>query len=96
LMKMPDGPELDYFLQKFVTPVTAPKDKPVQEASNKTSFMRAKRVTDYAQTTKTPKQKGSVQQAATNSPDNLDLSRLRRICSMTDIVSNTSNSGGAF
>ena len=96
LMKIGDGPELDYFLQKFVTPVTAKDAKPVQEASNnnKTSFMRAKRVTDYAQT---PKQKPVQQAANPNQPDqNLDLSRLRRICSMTDIVSNTSNSGGAF
>lgn len=96
LMKFPDGPELDYFLQKFVTPLTI---KPVEQASeqNKTSFMRAKRVTDYAATTTKPgnNNKKAVAQASID-PNNVDLTRLRRICSMTDIVSNTSVQGGRF
>lgn len=97
LMKISDGPELDYFLQKFVTPLVA---KPVQEAANEqnkpTSFMRAKRVTDYASTTKPNNNKKAVAQASLPSADQIDLSRLRRICSMTDIVSNTSVQGGRF
>lgn len=94
LMKISDGPELDYFLQKFVTPLTI---KPVEQASeqNKTAFMRAKRVTDYATTTNKPTNKKAVAQASVN-PDQIDLTRLRRICSMTDIVSNTSTQGGRF
>lgn len=96
LMKIPDGPELDYFLAKFVTPLVA---KPVEQAANeqnKTAFMRAKRVTDYA-TTK-PTNKKAVAQASVppTNTDQIDLSRVRRICSMTDIVSNTSVQGGRF
>lgn len=99
LMKFSDGPELEYILQKFVAPVATPKPQEgVQKAGledNKpSSFMRAKRVTDYA-TTSTNNKKDSVQQAAVTSND-VDLNRLRRICSMTDIVSNSSNSGGHF
>ena len=99
LMKFSDGPELEYILQKFVAPVAMPKPQEgVQKAGledNKpSSFMRAKRVTDYA-TTSTNNKKDSVQQAAVTSND-VDLNRLRRICSMTDIVSNSSNSGGHF
>ena len=97
LMKFSDGPELEYILQKFVAPVAMPKpaEGGVQEASDKkpSSFMRAKRVTDYAATQK----KSSVQQASVqNGTGDVDLTRLRRICSMTDIVSNSSNSGGHF
>lgn len=97
LMKFSDGPELEYILQKFVAPVAMPKPATdgVQEASDKkpSSFMRAKRVTDYAATQK----KSSVQQASVqNGTGDVDLTRLRRICSMTDIVSNSSNSGGHF
>jgi hypothetical protein len=127
LMKLSDGPELDYVLQRFVTPVAnispcalakmqteQAEQKGVEQAAaangkkDKASFMRAKRVTDYASTSSSNnnnnrqvKKPAAVAQAAAatdggNNNNTIDLNRLRRICSMTDIVSNTSFEGGRF
>ena len=79
-MKMPDGAELDYFLQKFVSPVANPtptaseqqqqQQKAVKQASAAGSFMRsAKRVTDFVNETKpaATTTSAAVAQASTSS-----------------------------
>lgn len=101
LMRFDDGPELDYIMQKFVSPVTM-KEQQQKEAikqgsiSNITTRAAAgKRLTDYAAASPNDNnsQQAAVAQAATT---NFDIKRFQRIVSMSDIVGNSAYGGGAF
>lgn len=82
LMRYDNDEQLDYVLNSFVAPTINAANKPraIQQRSNK--------ITDYG-TAKA----NSVQQGSTTQPT-VDIDRMRRICSMTDIVGNASYGGG--
>lgn len=96
LMKVSDGPELDYLLEKFVTPVAQSNNKKEerrgvkQAASDITT--RAKNLTDFADTHKGNNNGGSSTGVSQAGDMIVDMRRISRICSMTDIVAK----GGSF
>lgn len=106
LMRFDDGPQLDYILEKFVTPTINPpaptipnvkgENRGVKQAGidSITKRVASKRLSDFAAppvNQQTEQPAPAVQQAS----DAAVLKRVARICAMSDIVANH-NFGGGF
>lgn len=103
LMKYSDGPELDYILEKFVTPSVAQPNnnnkkegerRGIKQASEITTRTAAKKLTDFTDSTKGNNNSTGVSQASADFT--MDMRRIARIVSISDIVANSRGGGGSF
>ena len=108
LMRFEDGPQLDYILEKFVTPTTAPPINPLLPLDGKekrglkqagfsesiTKRVPSKRLSDYAAVPNAEQAttQPAIQQASIDQA--AILKRAARIVAMSDIVANSQYSGG--